>query len=103
MLDAALQAVPRVRRTDPSTSIEAAWMAQSVAKSHQDKILALLRSHKRIGGEPMGAEQIGFFLGIEPYAVRKRLPELMRDGFVVAVGERKTSTGRTERTWESLW
>ena len=103
MLDAALQAVPRVRRTDPGTSHEAAVMAGDLARCHQERIRALLVFNKQQGGEPLGAEQIGYVLGIEPYAVRKRLPELMRDGWVIPVGERKTSTGRTERTWEPLF
>lgn len=98
-----LEAVPRVRRTDPGTSYEAAVMAGDLARCHQERIRALLVFNKQQGGEPLGAEQIGYALSIEPYAVRKRLPELMRDGFVTPVGERKTKTGRTERTWEPLF
>lgn len=103
MLDAALQAVPRVRRTDPGTSHEAAAMAGELAKTHQERIRALLVERQEYKLPPLGAEQIGELLGIEPYAVRKRLAELNRDGLAIPVGERKTKTGRTERTWEPLF
>lgn len=103
MLDAALQAVPRVRRTDPGTSHEAAEMAGELAKTHQERIRALLVRNHEAQMPPLGAEQIGYILHMEPYAVRKRLAELNRDGLAIPVGERKTKTGRTERTWEPLF
>lgn len=94
-----LEAVPRVRRTDPGTSHEAAVMAGDLAKTQH----GLIRNLMRATGVPMGAEQIGEKLGIPAYAIRKRLPELERDGEVRVVGERKTAGGRTERTWEPLF
>lgn len=103
MNESFLEAVPRVRRTDPGTSHEAALMAGDLAKSHQDRIRRLLVENHESGLPALGAEQIGYVLGIEPYAVRKRLPELMRDGWVTPVGERRTKTGRTERTWGPLF
>ena len=103
MLDAALQAVPRVRRTDPGTSHEAAVMAGGLAKPHQQRIRRLLVENHEARLPPLGAEQIGYILQIEPYAVRKRLAELSRDGWVIPAGKRKTKTGRTERTWEPLF
>lgn len=96
MLDAALLAARRVRRNDPSTSFEAAAKAGSLAKTQWGLIRNLLATHR----EPLGAEQIGEKLGIPAYAIRKRLPEMESDGEVRIVGERKASTGRTERTWE---
>ena len=103
MNESFLEAVPRVRRTDPGTSHEAAVMAGSFAKDQQSRIRATLVRNKELGGGPMGAEEIGQVLGIEPYAIRKRLSELMRDGFVTPVGERRTKSGRTERTWGPLF
>ena len=99
MLDAALQAVPRVRRTDPGTSHEAAAMAGGLAKTQHGLIRNLLSA----SDGPMGAEQIGEKLGIHACEIRKRLPELERDGEIRVVGERKTRGGRTERTWEPLF
>lgn len=102
MLDAALQAVPRVRRTDPGTSHEAAIKAGSLAKNHQNLVLGCLVVTYERHGEPMGAEQIGKVIGMEAYAVRKRTSELHQAGLIRPVGERKTSTGRTERTWKPV-
>lgn len=103
MLDAALQAVPRVRRTDPGTSHEAAVRAGEFAETHQDQIYQCLVVTYEQHRVALGAEQIGDMLSMPAYAVRKRLPELMRDGYAKPVGERKTKTGRTERTWEPLF
>lgn len=100
MLDATLAAVRRVRRNDPSTSFEAAAKAGGLAKTQWGLIRNLLAAHRDAGGEPLGAEQIGEKLGIPAYAIRKRLPEMESDGELRIVGERRTSTGRTERTWE---
>lgn len=96
MLDADLAAARRVRRTDPGTSYEAAVRAAPRAAALQDIILQYLGGQT----EPRGAEEIGLAIGVAPYEVRKRLSEL-RDTFCIRpVGERRTSSGRTERTWE---
>jgi DNA-binding GntR family transcriptional regulator len=100
MNESFLAAVPRVRRTDPGTSHEAALMAGGLAKGQHGLIRDLLIAHRDKGGEPLGAEQIGERLGIHACEIRKRLPELESDGEIRVVGERKTKGGRTERTWE---
>jgi predicted ArsR family transcriptional regulator len=103
MLDAALAAVPRVRRTDPGTSHEAASRTAEFAGDQQSVIRRVLANRRELGLGPLGAEEIGDAMGVPAYAIRKRLSELNRDGFIMPVGERKTRSGRTERTWEALW
>jgi predicted ArsR family transcriptional regulator len=100
MLDAALEATRRVRRTDPSTSVEAAHMIAGTAMAHADRIRAVLAT------EPngLGAEEIAARTGLQAYQVRKRLPEMAKQGWVMLTGEeRKTELGRTERVWEALF
>ena len=47
-----------------------------------------------------GAEEIGDRIGLDAYAVRKRLPELQDAGLVAPMPlKRKTRTGRWERVW----
>jgi predicted ArsR family transcriptional regulator len=96
------EAVPRVRRTDPGTSHEAAVMAGDFAGDQQTLIRRVLVNRRELGLGPLGAEEIGDALDQPAYAIRKRLSELNRDGFIMPVGERKTRSGRTERTWEAL-
>ena len=97
-----IEAVPRVRRTDPGTSHEAALMADEFAGHQQTLIYRVLVNRRVLGLGPLGAEEIGDAMDKPAYAVRKRLSELQRDGLIAPVGERKTRSGRTERTWEAL-
>ncbi len=89
----------RARRTDPSTSQEAAAKASGLAAQHQWRIWgALLHA-----GKALGAEQIADVTGLVAYQVRKRLPEMQKQGWVaLAEGERKTSSGRSERLWRLI-
>jgi predicted ArsR family transcriptional regulator len=85
----------RSRRTDPSTSHEAAARVREFGQAHQALILQALR---RFG--KAGAEQLAAATRLEPYAVRKRLAELEHQGEATPTGEtRKTVTGRSERVW----
>lgn len=85
------------RKTDPATSHDAARRAAEFAGSQRARILALLRSRG-----PMTPEQIGAELGLEPYAIRKRLPELQEMGLAEPTGEiRPTSSGRWQRVWRA--
>lgn len=82
------------RNTDPSTSHEAADRVGEFRADHQSRILAAL-----VRGE-LGAEQIGSEVGLDAYAVRKRLAELKSLLMVETTGDtRRTSTGRSERVW----
>lgn len=83
------------RRTDPGTSHEAAERVQEFGAGQCAKILECLQ---RFG--PQGPEQIGQRLNLDPYAVRKRLPELQRAKKAEPTGEnRMTISGRHERVW----
>ena len=86
----------RARRTDPGTSHAAADQAKQLARAHQSMILEVMRD----AGCELGAEQIADRIGLASYQVRKRLPELQDQHLIeIAPGERKTSSGRTERLW----
>lgn len=82
------------RRDDPGTSKAAAQAAVPLAMDHQLKVLMAMRAM----GRPVGAEEIAERAGLEPYQVRKRLPELARQGMVLATDVlRRTRSGRSER------
>lgn len=95
-----LEAVPpRARNSDPMTSQAAAARVGEFAADHCSRILACLREHGQ-----MGAEEIGDRIGLDAYAVRKRLPELEREGKVASVCDlqRRTRSGRWERVWRAV-
>lgn len=53
--------------------------------------------------EPLTPEEISNLLGFEPYAIRKRLPELQEMGLAEPTGEiRPTSSGRWQRVWRAV-
>jgi predicted ArsR family transcriptional regulator len=84
----------RARKLDPATSHEAASRVGEFSQDHQTRIMAALTF-----GE-LGAEQIGTEVGLDAYAVRKRLAELAAMHLAEPTGEtRRTSTGRSERIW----
>lgn len=84
------------RSVDPSTSKAAAATVRCFASEQYGDILNELSVDR-----PMGAEQIAKSIGLMPYQVRKRLPELEKAGLAkVMPGEtRRTGAGRLERLW----
>lgn len=83
------------RRTDPATSHEAAARVREFSDSQQYTIFAALSLYG-----PMGAEEIGDEISINPYAVRKRLAELHQLNRIKPTGDtRRTRSGRSERIW----
>lgn len=85
------------RTSDPVTSHEAAEAAEKLVSDQGQRVLEGL---KRAGGKA-GASQIGWIVGMEPYAARKRLPELERAGLVRRLEETgMTRSGRREQLWE---
>lgn len=92
----------RARNTDPTTSHGAACMVTQFADDHYSRILKALGIVRAFYGHgKAGAEQIAQDAGLEPYQVRKRLPELARNGDVRPTNEtRNTESGRSERVWE---
>ena len=97
MIQMSLELTPRrARQTDPQTSQAAAAQVERFATGQYQLILTALRA----GFAPMGAEQIGAAIGLDAYAVRKRLAELQQYKLARPTDQtRTTSTGRSERLW----
>jgi predicted ArsR family transcriptional regulator len=90
--------VKLARRTDPSTSHEAASRVREFSASHQQLILSALRRFTKAG-----AEQIAAATKLDAYSVRKRTSELCKAGLIRATGDtRTTASGRHERVWEAV-
>ncbi len=88
----------RTRKTDPQTSKEAAARVEEFAPSQHQTIIALLKEYGK-----QTPEQIAAHMGIDAYAVRKRLPELQRQGLALPTGETaKTASGRSQRVWIAI-
>ena len=83
--------VPLARRSDPTSSHEAARRVAPKANSQAGKILATLRYS--YGGVAMTAEEVATALSMHPYEVRKRLPDLERLGYVVAINRDNMAPG----------
>lgn len=94
--------MPGARHSDPHTSHAAARSMVTAAATQRERVLRYLRSVRCAG-----AEQIGEAIGLDPYAVRKRLPELLAGGKAEPLNlagmpsTRPTSSGRRERVWRA--
>lgn len=85
------------RRSDPSTSHEAARRVREFGAGHAAIILECLKIHGALT-----PEQIGKRIGMDAYSIRKRLPELERAGKAKPTGfTAPTSSGRHQRIWEA--
>ena len=92
------QILPLCRANDPVTSFMAADRVHEFQADHCTRILSAL---KRMG--QAGAEQIAAMTGLEAYQIRKRLPELQKQGLAQPYQEtRLTATGRHERLWGAI-
>lgn len=93
--DADLPLVRLCRRTDPPTSKAAAAQADGLAEDHRERILAALV----VGAA--GASVIAHRCRLSSHQVNKRLPELLRAGFVELTGQTvRNAGGRGEREWQ---
>lgn len=93
-----VRAYQRARRSDPSTSHDAAAEAEQLAASHKRRILACLR---RYG--PMGKDAIARRCRISGVAVARRTVELQRKGRIAPTGLTvQSDAGRPERQWKVL-
>lgn len=89
--------IPGVRRTDPSTSLDAANSMLAGAAAHRAKILAVLQD-----GVPRTYVEIADACGLEPIAVARRMAELLRLGQVRRLGAtRPTPSGCKAKLWEA--
>ena len=83
------------RNSDPITSHAAADSMRGISEAQRARIVKTLEA-----SGPLGAEQIGDVMRLEPYAVRKRLSEAERDHLIEPTGDtRRTRSGRAERIW----
>lgn len=97
-LDLLIDPKTLARRTDPSTSHQAAARVDEFSPSHREQVLSALRRFGRAG-----AEQIAAATKLDAYSVRKRLPELRREGLAECTDdERTTASGRQEKVWRAI-
>lgn len=90
--------IPGVRRSDPTTSRDAANSMLEGAAAHRAKILAVLSD-----GKPRTYVEIADAAGLDPIAVARRLAELHRLGAIRRLtGTHLTPSGRAARLWESV-
>jgi predicted ArsR family transcriptional regulator len=86
----------RSRKTDPTTSHEAAEQVSTASNHFQTIHLALIEHG------PMGKDEIAFWTDLDPNAVARRLPELQKLGIVTLTGKTVLSNaGRKEREWKA--
>jgi DNA-binding MarR family transcriptional regulator len=86
----------RVRRTDPSTSMEAARASKDLSTAHYKLILEALK-------EPGTFYELADRSGLRPDQVWRRLGELERRGLALPLDETRPSpSGRACRVWKLL-
>ena len=89
---------PRVRKSDPLTSFEAADNAKELAKKHGLQIVACLVQHG-----PLGKDGIATHTGLDGNQVARRLKELETLGLIGLTGKTvKSQSIRQEREWRIL-
>ena len=83
------------RMADPDTSYNAAVVASYRARSHKARILEAMHDQP-----DMQFEEIALHAGLKDSQVWKRLPDLERDGHILALAEtRLLSSGSEGRLW----
>lgn len=93
-----LDARKLARRTDPSTSHEAAERVSEFASGHRRVILAALKLHG-----PLTVDEIAQHTGLKSQQINKRLPELQRDKLAEPLEQRGVSaSGRPARVWQAI-
>ena len=88
-------AAEHARKSDPSTSHQAATGAAQFAGRHSARILACLKHHG-----PLTADEIAVHVGLNGHQVNKRLPDLRKSGKAIPTGQtRKSNSNHPERVW----
>jgi DNA-binding HxlR family transcriptional regulator len=86
---------PRVRKTDPVTSHEAAEAIKPVAPKHYSVILDCLQTYG-----PLGKDGISAMTNLDSNQVARRLNEMQKIGLIKLTGKTvKSDSGRSEREW----
>jgi hypothetical protein len=89
----------RARKTDPSTSHEAADKVEEFAYAHYQQILQALLDHGPLGKDGI-AKKANTNNREDGVAISRRLPELQKMGLVFLTGEKVQSrSGCSEREW----
>jgi predicted transcriptional regulator len=86
---------PRVRKTDPVTSFEAAEAIKPVVSQHYQIILECLQAHGALG-----KDGIASLTNLDGNQVARRLNEMQKIGLIHLTGKTvKSNSGRNEREW----
>jgi len=88
---------PRVRKTDPETSFQAAESIKPVAERHFQVILECLQAHGALG-----KDGIASLTSLDGNQVARRLNEMQKIGLIHLTGKTvKSNSGRSEREWSA--
>jgi len=88
---------PRVRKTDPETSFQAAESIKPVAERHFQVILECLQAHGALG-----KDGIASLTSLNGNQVARRLNEMQKIGLIHLTGKTvKSNSGRSEREWSA--
>jgi predicted transcriptional regulator len=88
---------PRVRKTDPETSFQAAESIKPVVERHFQVILECLQAHGALG-----KDGIASFTNLDGNQVARRLNEMQKIGLIHLTGKTvKSNSGRSEREWSA--
>jgi len=92
-----LSEFPRVRKTDPVTSHEAAEAIKPVASQHHQTILECLQKYGALGKDGISA-----LTSLDSNQVARRLNEMQKIGLIHLTGKTvKSNSGRNEREWSA--
>jgi predicted transcriptional regulator len=87
---------PRVRKTDPKTSFEAAEAIKPVVSQHHKIILECLQEYGALG-----KDGIAGLTNLDSNQVARRLNEMKIIGLINLTGNTvRSNSGRNEREWE---
>ena len=87
---------PRVRKTDPETSFEAAEAIKPVINDHHRIIQACLQEYGALGKDGIAA-----LTNLDGNQVARRLNEMRVLGLIYLTGKTvKSNSGRNEREWD---
>ena len=90
-----LSEFPRVRKTDPVTSFQAADSIKPVAPKHYAVIVDCLQTYG-----PLGKDGISAMTNLDSNQVARRLNEMQKIGLIKLTGKTvRSDSGRQEREW----
>jgi len=78
------------------TSRAAAEAIKPTAQTQRERVYALLRSRDATD------EEIASFLNMNPSTARPRRIELQKDGRIIQIGTKRTTSGRLAAVWHAI-